>query len=104
MVMITENSTADCVSLAVGLLELAQVNCYGEVGTPVEDSQYFRAYCYLCGEPIRVPRKMLGFPNSCSGCQPAYRGKPGVNEAERNFWFEQYYLDMADRSVNDQQS
>lgn len=88
--MKTAKSSADCVLPAGGDFN------YGEVGVPIEDSQYFRAYCYLCSEPIRVPRGMLGFPNACSGCQPAYRGSPGAVEAERNFWFEQYYLDMAE--------
>lgn len=92
MVTITENSSAVCVLLAGGRLDLLAADCYGEAGTPVEDSQYFRAYCYLCSEPIRVPLSMLGFPNACSGCQPDYRGKPGVVEAERNFWSEQYEL------------
>lgn len=90
MVTITAKSTELCVSLVGG------VSNFGKAGTPVEDSQYYRAYCYICGEPIRVSRRMLSFPNACSMCQPDYRGRPGVNEAERNFWFEQYYADMAE--------
>lgn len=63
---------------------------YGEVGSPVWDSKYYRDYCYLCNEPIRVSLDKLGFPNACSFCQPAYRGSPGVAEAKRLFWIKQY--------------
>ena len=97
LVMRTAESSVVCVTSAVGhsgLLSLGSQEDadYGEVGTPVEDSRYCRDYCYLCSEPIRVPLSMLGLPNACSGCQPDYRGKPGVVEAERNFWSEQYEL------------
>jgi len=69
---------------ASGLL----VEIYGEVGSPIKNSRFFRDYCYMpgCNEPIRVPRDNLGYPNVCSFCQPAYRGSPGVTEAERLFW------------------
>lgn len=94
-------SSVGCVGLAVGVLGSLEVDYYGEPGAPIEDSVFVRAYCYLCNEPIRVPRRMIGFPNACSVCNPNYRGRPGVVEAERNFWFEQFYQDMADRNVND---
>lgn len=61
---------------------------YGEVGSPVKNSRFFRDYCYMpgCHEPIRVSLDQLEFPNACSFCRPAYRGTPGVAEAERLFW------------------
>ena len=92
MVTITAESSVACVIPVAGRLEFATVGRYGEIGVAVDDSQYFRDYCYMCGEPIRVPRQMLGLPNACSICQPDYRGKPGVIESERNFWLEQYEL------------
>ena len=89
-------SSVACAGPVVGLLD--SLDDYGEAGEKIEGSVYFRAFCYLCSEPIRVPRRMLSFPNTCSGCIPDYRGKPGVIEAERSFYFEQFLLDAADRA------
>lgn len=82
--MIMVSFSEPCVINADGLAQ------WGEVGTRVKDSIFFRDYCYLCGEPIRVPPKMIGFPNACSFCRPDYRGTPGVTESERIFWIRQY--------------
>jgi hypothetical protein len=82
----------ECVSDVDGHSDLSRVDCFGEVGAKIEDSRYVRDYCFICDEPIRVPRRMLGLPNGCSRCQPAYRGSPGVADAERNFWLEQYEM------------
>lgn len=90
MVTITAKSSVDCALIVDGDFD------YGEVGDKIEDSRYFRAYCYLCDEPIRVQVNMIGYPNACSVCRPAYRGTPGVTLAERNFWLEQYYIDEAE--------
>ena len=98
MVTVIENVTAGYVSTVDFRLASNRADCFGEPGAPIEDSVFFRAYCYLCGEPIRVPRKMLSFPNACSGCRPDYRGRPEVIEAERNFYFEQFQQDRADRA------
>lgn len=62
---------------------------WGEVGSPIIGSRFVRDYCYICNEPIRVPREQISYPNACSFCQPAYRGSPGVSEAERLFWIRQ---------------
>ena len=62
---------------------------WGEVGSRVPQSKYRRDYCFLCGEPIRVSLNMIGSPNACSFCQPAFRGSPGVDEGERLFWIKQ---------------
>lgn len=62
---------------------------WGQVGSRIPHSIYRRDYCFLCGEPIRVEEDMIGHPNSCSFCQPAYRGTTGVAEAERLFWIRQ---------------
>jgi len=59
---------------------------WGKVGSPIIGSRYVRDYCFLCFEPIRVPKDRLGKPNSCSFCQTAYRGYQGIAEAERIFW------------------
>jgi len=59
---------------------------YGDIGESVENSIYVRDYCFMCDEPIRVPMEQIGKPNSCSFCQPALRGRPGVAEFERVFW------------------
>jgi len=75
-----------CVINADGLAQ------WGKVGSPILGSRFFRDYCYMsgCGEPIRVPLEMIGFPNACSFCRPAYRGTLGIAEAERIFWIKQY--------------
>jgi len=78
--------SVDCVLPADGAFDSLR-EIYGEVGSPIQGSIYFRDYCFICGvEPIRVPLCMIGFPNACSFCGPAYRGSPGVAEAERLFW------------------
>ena len=84
MVSLTAKSSGEGVSNVVGRFD------WGEVGSPIKDSIYFRDYCYLCDEPIRVPLEKLGFPNACSFCQPDYRGISGVAEAKRLFWIRQY--------------
>lgn len=89
MVSLTAKSLGDCASDAGGDFE------WGEVGCRITHSKYRRDYCFLCGEPIRVALDMIGLPNSCSFCQPDYRGTPGVAEAERMFWIRQY-LDEAE--------
>lgn len=71
-------------------IDVVGVSEWGPVGCWIPNSKYRRDYCYLCGEPIRVALNMIGLPNSCSFCQPAYRGTPGVPEAERLFWIKQY--------------
>lgn len=82
-------SSGDCVLAADGRFDYI-VELYGEVGSPISGSIYFRDYCFICEiEPIRVPLCMIGFPNACSFCQPAYRGTQGVTEAERMFWIKQ---------------
>lgn len=88
--MIAANATVDYASPVVGLLGLPEADCFGEKGSRIKSSHYFRDYCYLCNEPIRVPRRLLRHHNACSVCEPRYRGKPGVNDIERNFWIEQY--------------
>lgn len=83
MVSLTAKSLGDCASDAGGVSDWDQVGCR------IPHSKYKRDYCFLCGEPIRVALTMIGRPNSCSFCQPAYRGTPGVVEAERMFWIRQ---------------
>lgn len=58
---------------------------YGEVGLKVPNSKYFRDYCGLCGTVIRVPKDRVGKFNSCSFCEPAYRGVPSVPLYEREW-------------------
>lgn len=76
-------SSADCVLIVGG------VSNWGQVGSRIPHSKYRRDYCFLCGEPIRVALNMIGAPNACSFCQSAYRGSPGVAEAERLFWIKE---------------
>lgn len=95
MVTIAAKSTVDFVSPVDGRLDSLD---YGEVGTPVEDSQFVRAYCCLCGEAIRVSRKRSRFPNICS--KRSHRDNPAIALAERNFYFEQFYADMAEVEIN----
>ena len=70
---------------------VAIIQTWGRVGSRIPSSRFFRDYCYMpgCREPIRVPKEMVGHPNSCSFCQPAFRGTPGVAEAKRMFWIKQ---------------
>lgn len=83
--MKTAKSSVDVVLNADGHFD------WGQVGSPIPGSIYYRDYCFICQiEPIRVPRCMIGYPNACSFCQPAYQGKPGVAEAERMFWIKQF--------------
>lgn len=76
MVNISAHSAID----VDGLFEV-----WGQVGDPVENSRYVRDYCIVvgCGQPIRVPRTMIGKPNSCQECQSRYRGKPGMSTYEK---------------------
>ena len=80
LVSLTAKSSGDYVGIADG------ASNWGKVGSIIPQSKYRRDYCFICGEPIRVSPTMIGFPNSCSFCQLAYRGSPGVTEAERMFW------------------
>jgi hypothetical protein len=77
---LAEKSSGGFALIADGLFD------YGEKGSSVPNSIYFRDFCYICDEPIRVPLDMIGLPNACSGCRPSMRGAPGVAEAERLFW------------------
>lgn len=70
------------------------VSDWGPVGSRIQHSKYRRDYCFLCGEPIRVSLDMIGLPNSCSFCQPAYRGTPGVAGAERMFWIRESWEEV----------
>jgi len=70
------------------------ISNYGEVGSPIKNSRYARDYCFICGEPIRVPLTQIGCPNACSFCQPAYRGMAGVTEAERMFWIRETWREV----------
>ena len=85
-------SSEACAGPAIG--DLDSLDDYGEAGEKIEDSVFVRAYCCLCGEAIRVSRKMLSFPNICR----THRGSQGIAIAKRNFYFEQFLLDAADRA------
>lgn len=67
----TAKSSVDCVGLAAGLLgsTVLEADYFGDIGEKIEDSQYYRDYCYLCNEPIRVPCGKLREHNACMGCQ-----------------------------------
>jgi len=55
---------------------------WGKLGEPVKNSRFVRDKCLVCDEPIRVARQDFGKPNCCSGCQPCYRGRPGMSTYE----------------------
>jgi len=38
-------------------------------GKPIPGSCYYRDFCALCGEPIRVPKSRLNVPNVCRDCR-----------------------------------
>lgn len=71
--MITADSSAHCALTADGLVR----------GDKILNSKYYRAFCFICGDAIRVPKRKLRVPNACNFCQPAYQGTPGVSEAIR---------------------
>ena len=89
MVSISEHSAIDAFGPSDYL-----ISNYGEVGSPIKGSKYVRDYCFICFEPIRVPLEQIGLPNSCSFCQPAYRGMAGVTEAERMFWIRETWREV----------
>lgn len=61
-----------------------------ERGKPVPGSRYYRDYCYICHEPIRVTKRNLRVPNACSGCMADYRGRPGISAAVVNWFIERF--------------
>ena len=73
-------------SSGVSVLIAVGVSKWGEVGSRVPNSKYFRDYCYICSEPIRVPIEKIGYPNPCSGCIDFYRGTPAIPEALRDYY------------------
>jgi hypothetical protein len=80
--------------LAQNVIDVVGLSEYGEIGSRIHNSKFRRDYCFICGEPIRVSLNMIGKPNSCSFCQPAYRSSPGITEVERMFWIEESLFEV----------
>lgn len=76
-----ENSSEQSVLTADGAVDR---------GCRVPGSKYYRDYCYVCGEPIRVPKRKLKYLNACSGCMAEYRGRPGVADSVVNWFIERF--------------
>lgn len=61
-----------------------------EKGSKIRGSKYYRDFCFVCGDAIRVPKRKLRVPNACNFCEPAYQGIPGIAEAVRSWYIERF--------------
>ena len=52
-------------------IPLAQQMRHGAPGEAIPGSTYVRAYCAVCGEPIRVPRSQNVHTAECCECHGA---------------------------------
>ena len=59
-----------------------------EVGERIPDSYYYRAYCRVCGEPIRVPMDENGIIPEwgiCMHCRPERDTKRSIAASQDQF-------------------
>jgi len=83
--MIMANSSARTVSVVAGAAE--------KRGEKIPNSKYYRDFCFVCGEAMRVEKFKLKHNNPCQVCcKFAFRDNPGVRQAER-----QWLIDTAPR-------
>jgi len=54
------------------------ISRWGEIGSPIEGSVYYRSYCRACGDPIRVEGDNCPII-ACGRCRLA--GHPGWNHS-----------------------
>jgi hypothetical protein len=53
------------------LAELCKYQRYGQPGDPIPGSRYVRAYCAVCGDPIRVDPSCSLDRQECTDCKGA---------------------------------
>lgn len=63
------------------VLPAALIEEFGEPGSPIPGSRFFRAYCIYCDAPIRSANRRGG--GACDPCPGGQRVREAVNEAQR---------------------
>lgn len=66
----------------------AMIDKFGEPGTSIENSRFYRGYCSVCGSPIRVPNPDCPMSETCFDCDGHVRpcGPIGATDDDDPSW------------------